>query len=95
MEMKSLEKVKYCAGLYPFFAFNSHSATQLVIVAKIAKSQVMTASFGYLVTSLGLLPVKAFSFIIAESGSANAVEVAYFPLYQYHVWSGVLYIAIF
>jgi hypothetical protein len=35
------------------------------------------------------------SFIIAESGSANAVQVAYCPLPQYHVRPSVFYMAIF
>jgi hypothetical protein len=35
------------------------------------------------------------SFIIAESGSTNAIQVAYCPLPQYHVRRSVFYIAIF
>jgi hypothetical protein len=105
MEMikKSPEKLKHCVKLYPFLAFNSHSATQLVINANmVIKSQTVIVSFSYLgtspcylVTSPGLLPSEALSLVIMESGSANAVEVAYCSLPQYHVRSGVFYMAIF
>ncbi|KAK2370303.1 alpha/beta-Hydrolases superfamily protein [Trifolium repens] len=97
MEMikKSPEKLKHCVKLYPFLAFNSHSATQLVINANVViKSQIVIVSFSYLVTSPGLLPSEALSLVIMESGSANAVEVAYCSLPQYHARSGVFYMAI-
>ncbi|XP_020233852.1 lipid droplet-associated hydrolase isoform X2 [Cajanus cajan] len=93
---KSLEKVKYCVGLYPFLTLNPHSTTQLVI-GKIAKSQVLAAALSYLIASLGLLPVQAVRFIVrkslGKSWSANAVEAACSHLSQYHTMRNVLYMA--
>ncbi|KAL2345280.1 hypothetical protein Fmac_006565 [Flemingia macrophylla] len=96
MFKKSLEKVKYCIGLYPFLTLNPNSTTQLVI-GKIAKSQVLAAALSYLIASLGLLPVQALRFIVrkslGKSWSANAVEAACSHLSQYHTMRNVLYMA--
>ncbi|XP_045795881.1 lipid droplet-associated hydrolase isoform X2 [Trifolium pratense] len=79
MFKKSPEKVKYCIGLYPFLTLNPHSITQSII-GKIAQSQILAAALSYLIASLGLLPVKALTFIVrkslGKSWSANAVEAA-------------------
>ncbi|CAI8614905.1 unnamed protein product [Vicia faba] len=96
MFKKSLEKVKYCVGLYPFLTLNPHSTTQLII-AKIAQSQIVAAALSYLIASLGLLPVKALRFIVkkslGKSWSASAVEAACSHLSQYHTMRNVLYMA--
>ncbi|GAU17476.1 hypothetical protein TSUD_340190 [Trifolium subterraneum] len=79
MFKKSLEKVKYYIGLYPFLTLNPHSTTQSII-GKIAQSQILAAALSYLIASLGLLPVKALRFIVrkslGKSWSSNAVEAA-------------------
>ncbi|PNX95133.1 UPF0554 protein [Trifolium pratense] len=96
MFKKSLEKVKYCIGLYPFLTLNPHSITQSII-GKIAQSQILAAALSYLIASLGLLPVKALTFIVrkslGKSWSANAVEAACSHLSQYHTMRNVLYMA--
>ncbi|KAK2364456.1 alpha/beta-Hydrolases superfamily protein [Trifolium repens] len=96
MFKKSLEKVKYYIGLYPFLTLNPHSTTQSII-AKIAQSQIISAALSYLVASLGLLPVKALTFFVrkslGKSWSANAVEAACSHLSQYHTMRNVLYMA--
>ncbi|KAJ1394559.1 Ovate protein family, C-terminal [Sesbania bispinosa] len=93
---KSLEKVKYCIGLYPFLTLNPDSVTQLVI-GKIAKSEIIAAALSYLIASLGLLPVQALRFIVrkslGKSWSTNAVEAACSHLSQYHTMRNVLYMA--
>ncbi|XP_045795880.1 lipid droplet-associated hydrolase isoform X1 [Trifolium pratense] len=96
MFKKSPEKVKYCIGLYPFLTLNPHSITQSII-GKIAQSQILAAALSYLIASLGLLPVKALTFIVrkslGKSWSANAVEAACSHLSQYHTMRNVLYMA--
>ncbi|XP_073222318.1 uncharacterized protein [Cicer arietinum] len=97
MFKKSLEKVKYCVGLYPFLTLNPNSTAQLII-AKIAQSQILAAAASYLIASLGLLPVKTLRFIVrkslGKSWSANAVEAACSHLSQYHTMRNVLYMAL-
>ncbi|KEH24203.1 alpha/beta hydrolase family protein [Medicago truncatula] len=96
MFKKTLEKVNYCVGLYPFLTLNPHSTTQLII-AKIAQYQFVAAALSYLTASLGFLPVKALRFIVGKSlgksWSANAVEAACSHLSQYHTMRNVLYMA--
>ncbi|GAU17475.1 hypothetical protein TSUD_340180 [Trifolium subterraneum] len=96
MFKKSLEKVKYYIGLYPFLTLNPHSTTQSII-GKIAQSQILAAALSYLIASLGLLPVKALRFIVrkslGKSWSSNAVEAACSHLSQYHTMRNVLYMA--
>ncbi|KAI5425371.1 hypothetical protein KIW84_031246 [Lathyrus oleraceus] len=96
MFKKSLKKVKYCVGLYPFLTLNPHSRAQLII-AKIAQSQIVAAALSYLTASLGLLPVNVLRFIVkkslGKSWSSSAVEAACSHLSQYHTMRNVLYMA--
>ncbi|CAL0309986.1 unnamed protein product [Lupinus luteus] len=96
MFKRSLDKVKYCIGLYPFLALNPHSKKQLLI-GKIAESRIISAALSCLIASLGLLPVWALRFIVrnsvGKSWSANAVEAVCSHLSQYHTMKNVLYMA--
>ncbi|XP_031285174.1 lipid droplet-associated hydrolase [Pistacia vera] len=93
---RSLEKVIYCVGLYPFLALNRQSIKQSII-GKIAASSFISAAVSFAIASLGLLPRRALTVVVSKSfgssWSGTAVEVACTHLSQYHVMRNVLFLA--
>ncbi|KAK4582693.1 hypothetical protein RGQ29_025752 [Quercus rubra] len=84
---RSLEKVTYCVGLYPFLEINPESKMQ-PIIQKIAASQVLSVAISLIIASLKFLPSWALRLIVTnslgKSWSATALEATCSHLVQYH-----------
>nr|XP_023888099.1 lipid droplet-associated hydrolase-like [Quercus suber]POE66618.1 lipid droplet-associated hydrolase [Quercus suber] len=84
---RSLEKVTYCIGLYPFLEINPESMMQ-PIIRKIAASQVLSVAISLIIASLKFLPSWALRLIVTnslgKSWSAAALEATCSHLVQYH-----------
>ncbi|XP_044507446.1 lipid droplet-associated hydrolase isoform X2 [Mangifera indica] len=96
VQKRSSEKVMYCIGLYPFLALNQQSIKQSII-GKIAASSIISAAVSFTIATLGLLPHRAFRFIVSKSlgssWSGTAVKAACTHLSKYHVMRNVLFMA--
>jgi pimeloyl-ACP methyl ester carboxylesterase len=94
MFRRSLEKVTYCIGLYPFLALNPQSTKQ-PIIRKISASRVLSVALSLVVASLGFLPSWTLRLIVknsvGKSWSATAVEATCSHLVQYHTMRNVLF----
>ncbi|KAG7034477.1 hypothetical protein SDJN02_04206, partial [Cucurbita argyrosperma subsp. argyrosperma] len=90
------DRVVYCIGLYPFMMVNRQSRWQLLI-EKLAGSPLLSALFSSFAALLGVLPVRASSFVvkktIGKSWSRTASEAACSHLLKYHTMRNVLYMA--
>ncbi|XP_022979068.1 lipid droplet-associated hydrolase-like [Cucurbita maxima] len=90
------DRVVYCIGLYPFMMVNRQSRWQLLI-EKLAGSPLLSTLFSSFAALLGVLPVRASSFVvkktIGKSWSRTASEAACSHLLKYHTMRNVLYMA--
>ncbi|CAK7341975.1 unnamed protein product [Dovyalis caffra] len=94
---RSLEKVSYVIGLYPFLMLNPLSKQQSNI-ENLAESSILSALLSFGIACLGLLPQCALKLILSKSiGSSmsdTAIDATCSHLLQYHTIRNVLYMAL-
>ncbi|XP_038881163.1 lipid droplet-associated hydrolase [Benincasa hispida] len=90
------DRVVYCIGLHPFMMVNRQSRQQFFI-EKLARSSLLSTLFSSFVALLGVLPIRASSFVVrktfGKSWSRTASEAACSHLLKYHSMRNVLYMA--
>uniref|UniRef100_A0A6N2LSY7 AB hydrolase-1 domain-containing protein n=1 Tax=Salix viminalis TaxID=40686 RepID=A0A6N2LSY7_SALVM len=95
--LRSLEKVTYLIGLYPFLMLNPLSKQQSNI-ENVAESSILSALLSFSVATLGLLPQCTLRFMLSKSlGSSwsdTAIDAACSHLLQYHTFRNMLYMAL-
>ncbi|KAF9664898.1 hypothetical protein SADUNF_Sadunf16G0065800 [Salix dunnii] len=95
--LRSLEKVTYLIGLYPFLMLNPLSKQQSNI-ENVAESSILSALLSFSVATLGLLPQCTLRFMVSKSlGSSwsdTAIDAACSHLLQYHTFRNMLYMAL-
>ncbi|KAB5519672.1 hypothetical protein DKX38_023991 [Salix brachista] len=95
--LRSLEKVTYLIGLYPFLMLNPRSKQQSNI-ENVAESSILSALLSFSVATLGLLPQCTLRFMLSKSLGSSwsdiAIDAACSHLLQYHTFRNMLYMAL-